>query len=988
MKAADSSTSLTVCKQGANLVLQQDTDATLEPITKSAGKRQRAAWSGRATRVRHAHPFGPGVTRLVLGAWVACALAAAHAASVTVTNLKCEYLAEPMGIDVHQPRLSWTLSPTQPEARGQRQTTYHILVASREDLLARHKGDLWDSGTVESDQSQHVVYAGAPLGSNQECHWKVRVGDERGALSSWSEPSRWTMSLMTPADWTAQWIGTDQTFTRKPGSPPPDNAMPDPWLRKCFTLAAQPKRALIHVASVGYHELYVNNALVGDGVLAPCATDHTKRARYVTYDIAGRLRPGRNVIGLWLGTSWSIFPPYQTPDKPATPLVLAQTDIESADGSTTRVATDATWKWHPSPNTLIGVWDFTNFGGERYDANREIPNWCDPSLDDSAWKPVSVFKPNLVLSAQRVEPNRLVQEWRPVAITEPQPGIYRADFGKNFAGWVELKVEGQPGDAVELKWSERQEQPMTHRLHSYYVIGPSGKGVFRNRFNYGVGRWIQMEGLRRKPQPADLRAWLIRTDYAPVTQFECSNPGLNRIHEATLWTFQNLSLGGYVVDCPQRERMGYGGDAHATTETALDHYALGAFYTKWAEDWRDVQGKEAAWGVGRKEGEAGSGKKIEPGNLPYTAPTYWGGGGPGWSGYCVTLPWELYRRYGDRRILEESLPTIERWLAFLESKAKDDLLRRWGGEWDFLGDWLWPGAEGVNGDTRETLFFNNCYWVYNLQNAAEMAAVAGRNDLAERYRARAVQVRAAIHQAFYVPEDSSYVNGFQAYLAIALLTRVPPAELRPAILKRLAKEILVTRKGHFWGGITGGSFIVKCLIEQDRPDLLCEMAEKEDYPGWIHMLRNGATTLWEDWEGKLSLCHSSYLHIGTWFVEGLAGIRPGPDGQGYKHFVIRPGLWDAAPMNWVKCRFVSPYGPIASDWRRSAGGKIELRIVVPPNTRATLFLPTTRAESVRESGRPLEAEKQITVQAASGDRLPVTLEPGQYAFVIAPDQNP
>ncbi|MCX8108511.1 MAG: hypothetical protein N3G20_06880, partial [Verrucomicrobiae bacterium] len=279
-------------------------------------------------------------------------------------------------------------------------------------------------------------------------------------------------------------------------------------------------------------------------------------------------------------------------------------------------------------------------------------------------------------------------------------------------------------------------------------------------------------------------------------------------------------------------------------------------------------------------------------------------------------------------------------------------------------------------------FFNNCYWVYNLQCASRIAKALGRIDLAEKYQKRADQVRAAIHREFYIPEEHSYVNGSQAYLAIALLTAIPPKELHDEVWKRLEREILVNRKGHFWGGITGGSFIVKCMIEHNRPDLMYEMATKEDYPGWIHMLKNGATTLWEDWEGKLSLCHSSYLHIGAWFIEGLAGIRPGPDGNGYKSFVVYPGVWNTTPLEWVKCKFVSPYGSIESDWRRNEDSRIELRVVVPPNTRCSLYLPTATANSAKERGRPIETVEGIRVMPLSGDRVPVELQPGRYYFVI------
>jgi alpha-L-rhamnosidase len=902
-------------------------------------------------------------------------------ASVWPTDLRCEYLVNPLGLDVRQPRLSWKLLARDARARGQAQKAYEILVASTLDALARNKGDLWDSGTVKTDQSQLIPYGGKPLRSGMDCFWKVQVRDEQGYLSAWSEPGRWSMGLLDPTDWKAKWIGTDLEFVRRQGWPPPDNTMPDPWFRKTVTLAEAPRRAVIYVASIGYHELYVNGRRVGDAVLSPCVSDHNKRARYVTYEITDFLRQGENVLGLWLGTSWSIFPHYKARGKPASPIVIAQADIELADGQALRVVTDETWKTHPSPNTLVGVWDFMHFGGELYDARQELLDWAEVGFDDSRWKAASVFTPEVVLSAQKVEPNRLVKEIRPVGLIELGAGVYRADMGVNFAGWIEVKVAGEPGDKIEFKLSERLEEPMTHRLRSFYIIGPSGRGTFRNRFNYGVGRWVQIEGLRQKPSLSDIRGWLVRTDYGRTTQFECSDKLLNRIYETTLWTFENLSLGGYMVDCPQRERMGYGGDAHATTETGLDNYSLGAFYTKWAEDWRDVQGRAAAWGTQPKDREAGPAQKVEEGNLPYTAPTYWGGGGPAWSGYCVTLPWEFYRRYGDRRLLEQSFPTIERWLAFLETKARDNLLVRWGGEWDFLGDWLWPGAEGVNGDTRETLFFNNCYWIYNLQTAARIAEVLGKKAQAADWQARAAAVRWAVHRAFFLPDQASYVNGFQAYLSAALIAGVPPADMRPWVWARFEDEVRVRRKGHFWGGITGGYFIIKNLLTAERPDLMYLMASKDDYPSWGDMLKRGATTLWEDWEGKLSLCHSSYLHIGAWFIEGLAGIRPGENGHGFKHLVIRPGLWEGSPLEWVRCQYDSPYGRIESHWRRE-GAKLLLEVAVPPNTTGTVLLPAGMAKSLTESGKPLGRVAGVRRLGNQDGLIVLRVQPGRYSLVM------
>jgi len=877
-----------------------------------------------------------------------------RAASVKVDDLRCEYLKNPLGLDVCQPRFSWKLVPTSKTARGQRQTAYQIQVADSKESLS--KATLWDSSVIKSDQSVNVAYEGKTLESGHQYFWKARVQDENGKWTSWSQPATWTMGLLDKNEWKAQWIGSGKSFVPDKGSPV-NNTTPDPWFRKTFDLSGKVTHAPIYVASVGYHELYVNGKKVGDSILAPSATDYKVRARYVTYEIAPYLKPGRNVIALWLGSGWSIYVNYQTADKPRAPIVMAHADIELADGSKVQVVTDETWKTHDSPNTVLGEWQFTNYGGELYDANKELPGWNEVSLDDSSWKSAVVHHPNLILSADKTEPNRLETELKAIAIETTTNGAYRVDMGSNYSGWFEIQLSGNPGDRINFQFSERPNRDMTHNMHSSYIIGPSGKGTFRNHFNYGCGRWVKITGLREKPQLNQIRGWLVRTDYQRTGGFECDQPLLNRIYNTTLWTYECLSLGSYVVDCPQRERMGYGGDAHATTRTALNNYSLGAFYTKWIQDWRDVQDTN--------------------GNLPYTAPTYWGGGGPGWSGYCITLPWEIYRRYGDIRILKENFAMMQKWLAFVETKTAKDMLVRYGGEWDFLGDWLWPGAQGVNGDTKETLFYNNCYWIYNLRTATRVAEIIGNKEAAEAYRSRANTVAKAVHTTFYNPADSSYVNGFPAYLAIALLVDVPPQDVRPAVWHRLEKEILEIRKGHIHAGITGGAFLFKTLIENNRNDLVYPMVTKEDYPGWGQMLNDGATTFYEDWEHVESCLHSSYLYVGSWFNECLGGIQH-PDAGGFKSFVIHPWIDPQQGPRHVRSHYDSLYGRAATEWSVN-GNAVQLSVTVPPNTEATLQLDKVKSSTLTENGQSLDKSKGITI--LSGEKATqLRLEPGHYEF--------
>lgn len=868
--------------------------------------------------------------------------------TVRVKELRCEYLVNPLGIDVTRPRLSWRIEAIDSAARDIGQSAFQVLVASSETILEADRGDVSDTGRVESNQSTQIVYQGKPLGSNALCFWKVRVWDQDGRASAWSVAAKWTMGLLAPEDWKARWIGATA-----------DEAAParDPWFRKRFELSSRPLRALAYVTALGYYEFYVNGRRADDRVLAPCLTDLSQRACYATYDVSDLLRDGDNVTAIWAAPGWADHEPFHVKDRP---LVIAQVEIQLADGSTLQVVTDETWKTHPSPlSPTMANWGKAGYGGERYDARLEIPGWNGIELDDATWASATVFAPPVKLSAEMVEPNRRIETLRPVEIKSIGPRVHRIDMGRDFAGWLEIRLKGKPGDTIMIEHSDRKEETKTFGQQSEYILGATGEGTFCHRFNYVAGRWVTITGLETAPHNEDVCGYLISTDCRRISRFECSNELLNRLYDTTLWTYRSLSLGGYLVDCPHRERFGYG-DGASAMEAALKNVDVGAFSTKWLMDWRDLQ---------RPDGESF-----------YSAPTYGGAGGPAWCGICVTLPWQLYLHLGDRRILEVSYPSMQRWISFLDARAKNSLLQPWGGEWEFLGDWVPPGRKqdpGQRVDDHSTLFFNNCYYFGNVSTVSKVAQLIGEPEEAAAYRQKADAIAKAAHKEFYRPESHSYANGEQPYEALPLLVGLTPTPLRSGVMKRLEHEVLVNRKGHIDAGIFGTYFVLKSLTEQDRDDLIFEMVSKRSYPGWGYMLEQGATTFWEEWDGENSRIHSSFLSLGSWFIEGIVGIRLDPAQPGYKHFFIRPGI--VGDLTWAKGEFESPNGCIASQWKK-ANDSVTLVVDVPVNTTATVILPTSDPRSVTESGRPLLQSPDVRHALGPDGMLLCEIGSGRYEF--------
>ncbi len=882
------------------------------------------------------------VTAVTVVAGCLLASPAVQAPAARVADLRSEHLVEPLGLGTPSPRLSWVMTSGR---RGERQTAYRVLVASSPKLLEAGRGDLWDSGKVPSDRTLNVAYAGRALVPGQMCYWKVMAWDVQRRPTTWSRPARFSIGMLAQSDWTAKWIGMESA-----------NENECPWFRKSFDLDALPDTALASVGSLGFHELYVNGRKVSDAVLTPSVSDLHKRALYVTYDIRQYLRRGRNVVGLWLAPGWAqyvdheVSVPFVAGKKP---LAIAQVQIGG-----TRVVTDETWRCSLSTTRHIGAWTTGNFGGDRVDASKEVPGWCDARVDDSAWETAKTYECDRILSPDLVQPNRKCARIPATEIEPAGPGKWRVTMAEVFTGWIEVRLRGTPGSKVTVKVSSRLSPEVEFGQVCEYILGPTGAGTFCNRFSYHEPRYLTIEGLTEAPAPRDVVGYRISNDRARVGRFDCSNRLIKRIYDTTLNTVENLCTGGMSVDCPHRERRGYGGDGHTSLELALTTLDTHAFYSAWARDFCDIQ--------------------ESSGRILHTAPTIGGGGGPAWSGFILTMPWEVYLTYGDKQLLQRTYPHAKKWLAYIDAHIGDDGLLKPlpGGYWFFLGDWLAPRrSEGA--ETKEALLFNNCYVLYVLRMAAETASVLGQSDDARTYLRRAEALRAAINRRFLDRAKGAYLDTKQTHLVMPLIAGAVPGDAMALIGKSLEHEILVAENGHLDTGLHGTYFLTKYLTEQNRSDLLFTIASQTTYPSYGDLLDKGYTTWPEQWEPCDSIIHGCMNGIGGWFQRGLAGIRPDPAAPGYKRFSVIPAV--VGDLTWAEASYESPYGRIVSEWRRS-GNKLSLHVVVPPNTTATIRVPAAGAAGVTEGGRPAAAAEGVRALGLSGGTAVFEVGAGSYTF--------
>lgn len=893
-------------------------------------------------------------------------------------RLRCEYRVDPLGIDETAPRLSWALES---EGRGQIQSAYRILVAASEEDLEAEENLLWDSGRVESSRSVSIEYEGDKLRSGTHCVWKVRVWDGSRDPSHYSEPAVFEMGLLDRSDWEGDWIslgeGPPQDFEPPSGNEYNDVGpalAPSPYLRKEFRLEKPVRRARLYATARGVYEPYVNGERVGREVFAPGWTDYRRRVQYQTYDVTALLAEGQNVLGAILGDGWyagfvGFDPKHRGAHYGSRAYLLAQLKVEYEDGTTQTVVSDGSWKSSTGPILYSDL-----LVGEFYDARQEMAGWSESAFDGLNWYPVGVEElESTPLVAQSDDSVRVTEEVMAKAVTEPKSGVHVFDMGQNMVGWVRLKVEGAAGNEVTLRHAETLSPDGTiyttnlrfARATDRYVLRGGGEEVYEPRFTFHGFRYVEVTGYPGEPSLEAITGCVVHSATPPTGSFECSSPMVNKLQSNIVWGQRGNFL-SVPTDCPQRdERLGWMGDAQIFVRTASFNMDVCNFFKKWMVDVEDAQAPDGAF--------------------PDVAPLFGDRseaflrkGSPAWGDAGVIVPWTIYKTYDDTRIIERHYDAMNRWMGYLR-EANPDLLRR-NKMGNNYGDWLAPRENHTPKHLLAT-----AYWAYDAKIMAELAAATGRYEDARQYRELNNRIKAAFTQAFVSP-DGRIEGDTQTCYVLALHMDLLSEELRPAAADHLVKAI--EREGwHLSTGFVGVGYLCPVLTEAGYTDVAYRLLNNETYPSWGYTIKNGATTIWERWDGWTeesgfqspnmnSFNHYSLGSVGEWLYRCVAGIDLGEPGYGRILIHPHPG----GELAWARAEYDSVHGKIVSGWKIE-DSEFKLEVTIPANTAATVHIPSLESSTVLESGVPLDEAEGVEVQCEHGNETIVSIGSGNYEFV-------
>ncbi|MBL7737976.1 MAG: family 78 glycoside hydrolase catalytic domain [Chitinophagaceae bacterium] len=892
-------------------------------------------------------------------------------AQVTVHGLRCEMRVNPLGIDVPQPRLSWQLQSNQ---RNVVQTSYQVLVSSSAQNLQQNKADVWKSAVVNSDQTLHVQYNGPALQAGKKYFWKVIVQTNKGQAQS--TQTAFFSAGLSKEQWSARWIGYDKAAAWDSVSQ--WSRLSARYLRKEFQNKPAVKRATAYISGLGMYELYINGNKIGDQVLAPNPTDYRKTYFYNTHDVTTQVKAGNNAIAVVLGNGrfFTMRQNYKT-HKHNTfgfPKLLFQLEIEYTDGSAKTIVSDESWKL----NVDGPIRSNNEYDGEEYDASKEFAGWTKAGFNDSKWmQPELVEAPAGKLVAQTNEPMKVMQTIKPVSIKKTASGKYILDMGQNFAGWIKLQnINGKKGEKITLRFAESLQSNgelfvanlRDAKVTNIYTLKGTGNESWQPSFVYNGFRYVEVSTFPGTPALNQFEGKLVYDAIETTGSFRTSNDVINQVYKNAWWGIAS-NYKGMPVDCPQRnERQPWLGDRTVGSQGESYVFNNANLYAKWMQDIEDSQ--------------------TEEGSIPDVAPAFWNyySDDVTWPAAYFFISNNLYNQFGDIEPIRKHYPSMKKWMLYMKEKyMKDHIVTR-----DKYGDWCVPpeSLELIHAKDPNRLtdgkLIATAYYYKLLSYMQRFANLTGNSEDAAYFSSLSDSIRIAFQQTFYNPQLKQYGNNTVTANLLPLYFGICPDSLRSVVFEKIRIKVHVESHDHISTGLIGSQWLMRGLTEFGYSELAYILASNKTYPSWGYMAANGATTIWELWNGNTadpgmnSQNHVMLLgDLLTWYYENLAGIRSHKTDVAFKKITMKPTV--PAGLDHVQASYNSLHGLIKSEWKNSIE-KFEWKISIPANTSATVHIPATGAEEITENGLPLSSIKEIRVIKEEEGTVVLEVPSGNYSF--------
>lgn len=902
--------------------------------------------------------------------------------NIVVSKLLCNQAENPTIINSSTPRFGWQL---QSDLRNQFQSAFHILVADNLNDLQNSNGNLWDSDKVNSEKSVLIHYKGKDLKPGQEYYWKVKVWNQSGDESAWSETGTFRTGLFSKKDWAnAQWIGYEEILPELklvPGVHGNGNNLGEkaaqrpviPLFRKEFGVQKEIAGATLFISGLGHYEAYINGEKVGNSFLAPGWTNYDKEVLYNCYDVSKMLHEGKNALSAVAGNGFyninreryrKLVIAYGMPK------IICKLQIEYTDGTFGNIVSDNSWKTSPSPITYSSI-----FGGEDYDARLEQNGWNKAEFDDSSWKNVLlVSPPEGVLKAETSSPVSIMDSFKPKKVVELNPDTCLFDFGQNASGIVELKIKGKKGQQVRLVPAElitddnRANQKASGSPYYYsYTLKGEGEEIWRPRFTYYGFRYVQVEGASPEnanssselPVIMDLTILHTRNSAPSTGKFECSNELFNQIYSLIDWAIKS-NFQSVLTDCPHREKLGWLEQTYLMGNSIHFNYDIYHFYSKIINDMMQAQ--------------------TSDGLVPDIAPEFveFEGGfrdSPEWGSASVILPWLIYKWYGDKTILEKASPMMHRYVNYLKSKSDNHIVSHGLGDWFDLG----PNQPGASQLTPKSLTATSIYY-YDLKLLSRMAKVLGKDNDHQNLETWADKVKTSFNNKFFDKESGVIATGSQTAMAMPWSVGLVDEEFGEIVINNLEDSIRANGKA-LTAGDVGFHFVVDALTKGGKSQLLYEMNNRNDVPGYGFQLEKGATSLTESWPAfeNVSNNHLMLGHLLEWFYVGLGGINQTQRSVAYKEIIIKPELVDG--LCYASTSYESPYGTITSNWEKKDRTS-EYTIHIPVNTTALVYFKMDSNSIISEGDSKNFTDKGIEIISKNNGQIICRIGSGNYLFTI------